>query len=62
MATEYDFSWAASDSMDPTSLPESGTLEEAIEAAKSSGAECKLLDKPGFVRGWVHPDGTYSLQ
>ncbi len=37
------------------------SLDEAIEFARNVEVKITLLDAAGFVRGWVHPDGNYSL-
>lgn len=38
-----------------------GDLADAIELACNFDATITLRDEPGFVRGWVHPDGSWQL-
>jgi hypothetical protein len=40
----------------------SGTLKDAIELAEFLNAKIVLTDEAGFVKGYVHPDGNYSLR
>lgn len=37
------------------------TLAEVIALCVDLGCDAKLLDEPGFTKGWVHADGTYTL-
>ena len=39
----------------------SGTLSEIIEVCKEYNCEAILYDGPGFAKGWVHSDGSYTL-
>lgn len=51
-----------SQDQDVTEGVETVTLDEAIELATSSHVDLALLDEQGSTRGWVHADGTYSVQ
>lgn len=38
------------------------TLDDVRETCKALGLDALLRDEPGFVRGYVHSDGTYALR
>jgi len=46
----------------PEDLAEDRTLADVIGTCREYEASATLYDEAGFVRGWVHPDGTYRLQ
>lgn len=47
-------------SADPDSAK--GTLEDAIELAKTFECKVSLTDAAGFLRGWVYASGSYTLK
>ena len=42
--------------------PAPSTLEEVIESCTYLAVEAELFDEAGFRKGWVHADGSYTLQ
>lgn len=37
-------------------------LADVTDVCATYKIEATLYDEPGFVRGWVHSDGSYRLQ
>jgi len=61
MDTRYQVSFHGTASTDDSSRDGQYTLQEAIETCQAFGCEADLYDEPGFRKGWVHPDGKYTL-
>jgi len=59
--TKYNFTVRPNEDSHPYDGEASGTLKDAIELAEFLDAKIVLTDKAGFVKGYVHPDGNYSL-
>lgn len=38
------------------------SLDDALVLSAELGVKITLKDDRGFIRGWVHPDGSYTLQ
>lgn len=60
--TTYNFTMRTDEDRDGSLVePTSGTLETAIQLAKSFDAVILLTDEAGFARGRVERNGDYRL-
>lgn len=64
MASDTRYGWVVRGSEHaeyPADAPRSGTLNEAVEAAKTYEVNITLTDEAGFTKGYVHEDGIWRL-